>query len=170
MFFDENKKEVPGFEEMLKPVLLALQNKGGKANIADLDKEAITIMNLSDEVVQIMHKKYGKQSEVSYRMAWARTYLKKYGLIQNVDRGIWSFTDKFNGDIERISVNEIVNKVRNGGTLEGQEELIFTGIDSRTAFEKMVGALLMDLAEKEKSKPIILILQIVIMILFCQRV
>lgn len=152
MFFDENKKEVPGFEEMLKPVLLALQNKGGKANIADLDKEAITIMNLSDEVVQIMHKKYGKQSEVSYRMAWARTYLKKYGLIQNADRGIWSFTDKFNGDIERISVNEIVNKVRNGGTLEGQEELIFTGIDSRTAFEKMVGALLMDLAEKEKKQ------------------
>lgn len=148
-FNNENGKEIPGFEQTMKPVLAALQKKGGKASVAELDKTAIKIMNLPDEVTQIMHKGSSKQSEISYRMAWARTYLKKYGLIRNETRGVWSFTDKFDGDIESIDVNEIVRKVRNESGADGEEKQELTGFESVLAFEHMAGALLQDLAARE---------------------
>ncbi len=153
MFFffynNDNGKEIPGFEQMMKPVLAALQEKGGEASVVELDKTAIKIMNFPDEVTQIMHKGSSKQSEIAYRMAWARTYLKKYGLIKNVTRGVWSFTDKFDGNIESIDVDEIVRKVRNESGVDGEEKQELTGFESVLAFENMVGALLQDLAARE---------------------
>ncbi len=153
-FFDENEssKNVPRFEQTIKPVLMALQNKGGTASIDELDEATIKVMNLPKEITQIMHKGSNKQSEISYRMAWARTYLKKYGLIKNECRGIWSFTDKFDGDIEKIDIDEIVQKVRNENNANGEEKQLLTGAESVLAFENMVGALLMDLAEREGKK------------------
>lgn len=148
-FNNENEKEIPGFEQTMKPILAALQEKGGEASVAELDKAAIKIMNLSDEVTQIMHKDSSKQSEIAYRMAWARTYLKKYGLIKNETRGIWSFTDKFDGDIESIDVDEIVRKVKNESSMVGEEKQELTGLESGLAFGNMVGALLQDLAARE---------------------
>jgi len=32
------------------------------------------------------------QTELEYRAAWARTYLKNAGLVENSDRGVWSLT------------------------------------------------------------------------------
>lgn len=154
ILFDENEniEVVPGFEQTIKPLLIALQNIGGEASIEVLDEETIKVMGLSSEVVQIRHKGSTRQSEISYRMAWARTYLKKYGLIKNESRGIWSFTDKFDGDIEKIDVDEIVRKVRNENNSNGEEKQLLTGFESVLAFENMVGALLEDLAEKEGKK------------------
>lgn len=150
-FFDENrnKVEVPGFEQTIKPILMALQEKGGQASISELDEAVISIMNLSEEVTNIMHKNSIKQSEIAYRMAWGRTYLKKYGLITNVDRGIWAFTDKFDGDIEKINVDDIVQKVRSDSVMSGAENKLLTGFESVQAFENMVGALLRELVSKE---------------------
>lgn len=153
MFFffneNENRKGVPGFEQMIKPVIIALKEKGGKANVSDMDEAVIKILNLSEDVVKIKHKASGKQSEVEYRIAWARTYLKKYGLITNEIRGVWSFTDKFDGDIEKINADEIVQKVRNISTVEGEEKQNLTWFESILAFENMVRALLKDLVRKD---------------------
>ncbi|MBD5458153.1 MAG: hypothetical protein HDR27_06220 [Lachnospiraceae bacterium] len=147
--FDEKGKNVPGFEQMIKPVLIALDKKGGEASVEELDEIVIEVMELPEKITQIKHKDSGKQSEVSYRIAWARTYLKKYGLIKNERRGIWSFTNKFDGDIDKIDVDEIVSKVRNDSYASKEEKPILTGFESVLAFEKMVGALIMDLVEKE---------------------
>ena len=106
-------------------------------------------MNLSDEVTQIMHKGSKRQSEIAYRMAWGRTYLKKYGLITNIARGVWVFTDKFDGDVEKIDVDEIVRKVRSDSAESGEDKMALTGSESARAFENMVGALLGEMASKE---------------------
>lgn len=153
-FFDENENKVgvPGFEETIRPILEALQEKSGRASVAELDKATIKIMNLPEEVTGIMHKGSGRQSEIAYRMAWGRTYLKKYGLITNVRRGTWEFTEKFNGDIESIDVGEIVRKVRVGNTGDDEEKTLFTGFESARAFKNMVVALLQELAHKEGKK------------------
>lgn len=150
-FFDdnENKIGVPGFEHTIKPILMALQEKGGRASIAELDETTSRIMNVSEEVGKIMHKGSDKQSEIAYRMAWGRTYLKKYGLITNVARGVWAFTDKFDGEIEKINVDEIVRKVRSDSAGSGAGKMILTGFESALAFENMVTALLKELASKE---------------------
>jgi len=36
----------------------------------------------------------GSQTEVEYRLAWTRTYLKKYGILENSSRGVWALTSK----------------------------------------------------------------------------
>lgn len=150
-FFDENesKIEVPGFEQTIKPILMALQERGGQASIAELDETAIKIMNLSEETIRTMHKGSNKQREIEYRMAWGRTYLKKYGLITNVARGVWAFTDRFDGDIEKINVDELVQKVRSDRIGNDEEKKSLTVFESALAFENMVGALLQELAMKE---------------------
>ena len=54
----------------------ALQTLGGSANIDELDTRVIEIMQLPDEMCNVLHKEEGALTEVSYRLAWARTYLK----------------------------------------------------------------------------------------------
>lgn len=150
-FFDENegKKSVPGFELTMKPILMALQEKGGKATIAELDDLVMKIMDLPEDIIRIKHKDSGRQSEVEYRIAWGRTYLKKYGLIKNISRGVWKLTDRFDGNIEKIDVDEIVRKVRNDNADSKTDKEGMTGFESASAFENMVGALLKELAKKE---------------------
>jgi restriction system protein len=87
----KSKTIVPTFDQMLIPVIQALKALGGSANIEELDAKAIEIMNLSDQICNIPHNDKSTSSEVSYRMSWARTYLKKYGLINNSSRAVWSF-------------------------------------------------------------------------------
>lgn len=149
--YDEktDNNEIPGFEKTIKPILMALQNKEGKAAIEELDEEAIKIMGLPEDVTRILHKGSNRKSEISYRMAWARTYLKKYGLIQNESRGVWTFTEKFDGNIENIDVDEVVRKVRDENSSYGEETQALTAVESALAFENMVFSLLMDLAKKE---------------------
>lgn len=50
-------------------------------------------------------------SEVDYRLAWGRSYLKKYGLLENSSRGIWALANP-NIDISKINPDEIKRTVR----------------------------------------------------------
>jgi restriction system protein len=36
----------------------------------------------------------GPGTELGYRLAWARTYLKGMGLLNNSSRGIWALTEE----------------------------------------------------------------------------
>jgi len=106
------KSDVISHHQMMIPTLKALQTLGGSANIDELDSRAIDIMQLSEEMCDVLHKKDGTKTEVQYRLAWARTYLKKYGLITNSSRGVWAFTESFDGSVDDILPGEIVQKVR----------------------------------------------------------
>ena len=66
-------------------------------------------MQLADEVRDIPHGKTSV-SEVDYRLAWSRTYLKKFGLIENSKRGIWSLTEagKSAQDVDSRQIVEFV--------------------------------------------------------------
>ena len=114
-FFDVNEYNdgIPGYEQMMKPILAALVELGGKGTVAEIDRKASELMNLPEDILKIMHKGSATRSEVAYRMAWARTYLKSYGLIENKKRGFWSVTENFDGDIENIDSSEVVRKLQN---------------------------------------------------------
>ena len=144
---------MPGFEQTIKPILIALKEKGGEATIAELNEAVIKIMDLPEDVLRIAHKDSSKQSEIEYRIAWGRTYLKKYGLITNVSRGFWKFTDKFDGNLEKIDVDEILRKVRSDSVSNKSEKPSLTAFESAQAFENMVRALLQELAA-ENQKPL----------------
>ena len=106
------RSDVVQYHKMLIPTLKALQMLGGSANIEELNARVIQIMALPDEMCNVLHKDDGTQTAVEYRLAWARSYLKKYGLIDNSSRGVWSFKDTFDGSIDTLSPDEIVRTVR----------------------------------------------------------
>ena len=49
-------------------------------------------MQLSEKDLSQIHK--GNRTKFSYNLAWARTYLKKFGVLDNSERGVWSLTNK----------------------------------------------------------------------------
>ncbi len=50
-------------------------------------------------------------TEIEYRLMWTRTYLKKYGLIENSERGIWSLTPK-GSSFEHVDEKDVIRVVR----------------------------------------------------------
>jgi restriction system protein len=84
--------EVPPYQHFLWPALQAVLALGGSASIAELDAAVIDRENLSPEVQSVLHGD-GPMTEVQYRLAWARTYLKGMGLLTNSQRGVWSVTE-----------------------------------------------------------------------------
>ena len=82
---------VPTHDELMNPTLQALRVLGGSASIQELDEKVIGDLQLPKRVVEQVHGK-GSQTELEYRLAWTRTYLKKYGLITNSGRGVWALT------------------------------------------------------------------------------
>ena len=85
------KSEVPQFDELMAPTLQALKRLGGSASIDELVPEIVRLMGLPQEIADIPHGSTGR-TELEYRSAWARTYLRKVGLIDNSERGIWALT------------------------------------------------------------------------------
>jgi restriction system protein len=84
--------DVPPYQFFLWPALQAVIALGGSASIAELDAAVVDRENLSPEVQGVLHGD-GPMTEVQYRLAWARTYLKGMGLLTNSQRGVWSVTE-----------------------------------------------------------------------------
>ena len=87
------KKDVPQFDDLMDPTLQALRRLGGSASIEELVPQIAALLSLPSEVAEIPHGTTGR-TELEYRAAWARTYLKNAGFIENSDRGIWALTPK----------------------------------------------------------------------------
>lgn len=83
---------VPSYLEMLYPTLQALDKLGGSGTKDEIDREAVRIMGLSDDqlAVEFPPEATQKGSKVIHRLAWARTYLKKFDAIDNSRRGVWT--------------------------------------------------------------------------------
>ncbi len=102
---------LPTFDELIVPTIKALLGLGGSGRIEEINERVYQIANIPDETLQILHGENGLQSEVDYRLAWSRTYLKKYGLLDNSARGIWALT-KSDLNIDQIDSDQIVRTVR----------------------------------------------------------
>lgn len=83
---------VPKYDELFNPLLQVLRELGGSASVAELEDRVASLLQLSEEDIAALHK--GNRTRLSYNLAWARTYLKKFGLIDNSSRGVWSLTPK----------------------------------------------------------------------------
>lgn len=86
-----DKSMIPSFDNMFRPTMQALQELGGKASIEDLNKKVLHLIELPAEAETIPHTDVGsdRRTEVEYRLAWARTYLKQfaYSVIQGAGYG-----------------------------------------------------------------------------------
>jgi hypothetical protein len=92
---DSEAASVPVYQEYMNPLLEALRGQGQALRIEELDRLVIAAMKLRADIVSIPHDpEKPDRSEASYRMAWARSYLKKAGLLENLPRGHWAISAK----------------------------------------------------------------------------
>ena len=94
------------------PLFTALRELGGSASIAEIDDKVGELLELPEEVLELPHNpEKSNQTEFQYRLAWARTYLKQYGLIDNSRRGVWVIApDK--RDVTEFDPQDVVREVR----------------------------------------------------------
>ena len=78
---------LPSYDELMNPLLAALRQLGGSGSIEEIYAKTVEITGLPEEILAQLHEpEKSSQTEVGYRLAWARTYLKKYGLQEAGDR------------------------------------------------------------------------------------
>lgn len=103
----ERKNLSPTYTELIVPTYDALKQLGGSGTNNEIYERVSVDLNLSDEVLDEPHLGSLNQSEVEYQLAWARTYLKNYGIIVNSARSVWSITSEYASELT-VSAKEIV--------------------------------------------------------------
>ena len=103
--------DIPTFDRLMNPMLEAMHQLGGSGSIDEINEKTIEILSLPDEIIDIPHGENSARSEVEYRLAWTRTYLKKFGLLENSVRGIWALS-KTSDDPMVVDPREVIKKVR----------------------------------------------------------
>ena len=83
---------IPKFDELFNPVLEAIKKLGGSASVSELNEEVTKSLNLTDKEIAEPHNE--RMTALQYRLAWARSYLKTYGLLDNSDSGVWVLSAK----------------------------------------------------------------------------
>jgi restriction system protein len=113
----------------MNPIIQALKMLGGSGTIEEINNKATEVADLSDEQLEVLHdSEKGSQTEVEYRLAWARTYLKKYDILENSSRGVWALTpkgrqtDKVNGKTVRRYVQDKQKQAREAKVSEVTDE------------------------------------------------
>lgn len=103
--------KVPTIEDLPIPTLRAIEQRGGSASIHEIAEGVAALLNLPEAVLEILHLD-GPQTEFLYRAAWARTYLRKMGAVENSSRGVWSLTDDGRQLLADASVAEADTEAR----------------------------------------------------------
>ena len=103
---------VPQYRDLFNNVINALRDLGGSGTLDEINQRVIDQLGLPNDVVEQMHDpETSNQTELEYRLAWARTYLKKYGVIDNSTRGVWALTNKAEG-ISQVDPRDVVRAVQ----------------------------------------------------------
>ncbi len=104
--------KIPSYDSMMNPMLQALHELGGSGTISEIDSKVVEILNLPEDLQNIPHDpEKSTKSEIEYRLAWTKTYLKKYGVLENSSKGVWSIISDNNKLIE-VDPSEVKKTVR----------------------------------------------------------
>ena len=105
-------KKIPSFDDLMIPLVDALNALGGSGSIEEIYSKVVELTDFSETILEQPHDaEKSSQTEVGYRLAWARTYLKKYGFLENSSRGVWALTEKARNS-PTFKPAEVVNFVR----------------------------------------------------------
>ena len=152
----KKQTKCPDYRLLIEPTWYALVQLGGSGTNSEIDAEIIRQLGLSEEIVDEPHKETGNETELEYRAKWARTYLKKYGLIENSARGVWSIAPQYQKMVEQVEIdkNEIIRTVRQqlspnrndfGDNTNGQGLTIAEVSDEGQSWERRLSGILMEM-------------------------
>lgn len=100
----------PAYNEMMTELFQAIKELGGSGTINEIDQKTLEILQLPQDVTEYPHGD-GNKTEIQYRLAWTRTYMKKVGILENSSRGVWALTSK-GRELNAIDPASIVDQVR----------------------------------------------------------
>ena len=89
----------------------------GSATNDEIEELVIRNLALPDAIVNQLHAD-GAQTKLHYELRWARTYLKKYGAIDNSTRGVWAIISGFDKKT-KIDGGKVCDAVRE---MDGKKE------------------------------------------------
>lgn len=105
-------EQMPTFDLLMNPLLEALFELGGSGSIDEIYEKVVELQKIDDELSSIPHNpEKSNLTEIGYRMAWARTYLKKYGFLENSTRGVWALTPLAR-EKRKVHPKDVVKTVR----------------------------------------------------------
>lgn len=84
---------VPPYQDLLWPAVQVMRDLGDSGSIDEITERVLDRENFSEAQQAVLHGD-GPGTEIAYRLAWARSYLKGMGLAENSRRGVWSLTEK----------------------------------------------------------------------------
>lgn len=119
---------VPKYDDLFNPTLEALKLLGGSGTNEEIEEKVVEILNLSERDASVIHS--GSVTELGYRLAWSRNYLKRYGLVENSARSVWSLTRK-GQETESVDPVDVKRTVK---SLDKKEES-FPNVDESEASE-----------------------------------
>lgn len=85
------KDGLPSSGALAWPTLVVLRESGGTADIRTISEKVRGLLKLTPEQCTALQGR-GKRTVIDYRLAWARSLLKRVGTISNNARGAWSLT------------------------------------------------------------------------------
>ncbi len=148
--------KIPTREQLMAPLINALIALGGSGSNQEINEKVIEILDIPPVISNIPHLlKSGAnshQTQLEYELAWVRTTLKAYGLIENSKRGVWALLNKNIKELDLINdvIPNINNKIKREIDFnlktndEWKNELIQTILDELdpSAFERLIQRML----------------------------
>ena len=117
----------PAYNEMMPQLFQAIKELGGSGTVSEIDQKTIKLLNLPEDTISFPHNDSNK-TEVEYRLAWTRTYMKKVGIVENSYRGVWALTAK-GRELQAIDPNKIVAQVRTMSFLKLDKDSLKKAVD-----------------------------------------
>ena len=106
------QNQIPTYDRLMNPLLKAMRDLGGSGSTDEIYQRVAENLKLPEDVLSILHDpETSNQTEVQYRLAWSRTYLKKFGFLETPQRGLWSLTKKAETVLE-VDAKEVQRFVR----------------------------------------------------------
>jgi restriction system protein len=115
---DKTKPKVPTHLQLMNPLISALHALGGSGSIQEIYLKVLELLDLPEEIINIPHLGSNNLTEIGYRLAWARTWLKKYGVLEN-SRGVWTFAPN-QSHVSKVDPVDVGKVVRQKGRLVGR--------------------------------------------------
>lgn len=107
-----SQNQIPTYDRLMNPLLKAMRDLGGSGSTDEIYQRVAENLKLPEDVLSVLHDpETSNQTEVQYRLAWSRTYLKKFGFLETPQRGLWSLTKKAE-IVSEVNTKEVQRFVR----------------------------------------------------------
>lgn len=88
----KQKVDLPTSKKLVFSIIQVLQSASVPMKKSDIDEALKSKLMLSEDQISIPHDK--SRAEYQYRSAWALTYGKKFGYLENPSRNHWIISAK----------------------------------------------------------------------------